>query len=372
MTRRRLAARLAAALGTAAAAARPRRSSPPRRPARPVRPVRRRPAGDLPTAARGAAGRRPRVRAAARSRWAAGHRGVDLRVRLGAEVRRPPSPGSSRSRASVGGRPRGDRDRRRRAPLERRAAGPVRRASATSSPAGDAARARSPPSGSHCAPARACTGACGSGTTTSTRCACCPAPDRWSCSRWLTRATGRRRRDAGAASRPGQARSASTRRRAQPDHRGGVHLRDAGLGDAEHAADLGEGHALVVVEDDDDALALAETLDRAGQQELGLGGLDRAGGVERALVAEGVAERDAAGAVVAAAEQLVERRDVDRRELGVDGAQVLDAASRGAGRPRPRSACGAASPRARRTRGRRSGPWCGPSAGPSPSRAARR
>jgi hypothetical protein len=42
-----------------------------------------------------------------------------------------------------------------------------------------------------------------------------------------------------------------------------VHLADPRLGDAEHLADLGQGQPLVVVQGDDDLLALAEPVDRA-------------------------------------------------------------------------------------------------------------
>jgi hypothetical protein len=56
----------------------------------------------------------------------------------------------------------------------------------------------------------------------------------------------------------------------------GVHLADAGLGDAQDLPDLGQGEALVVVEGDDDHLALAEPVDAAGQNALHL--LARGGG----------------------------------------------------------------------------------------------
>ena len=45
-----------------------------------------------------------------------------------------------------------------------------------------------------------------------------------------------------------------------------MHLRDPRLGHPEHPPDLGEGHALVVVEDQDDLLPLAEPLDGPGEQ----------------------------------------------------------------------------------------------------------
>ena len=71
-------------------------------------------------------------------------------------------------------------------------AGARRRRSVDARRGGQRGSARSSLDGSHCAPARACTGACGSGTTTSTRSACSPAPDRWSCSRSDTAATAGR------------------------------------------------------------------------------------------------------------------------------------------------------------------------------------
>src|SRR5665254_5537 len=49
-------------------------------------------------------------------------------------------------------------------------------------------------------------------------------------------------------------------RRAQSQHGGGVHLGDPGLGHPEHPADLRQGHALVVVEDQQELLALAQAL----------------------------------------------------------------------------------------------------------------
>ena len=52
--------------------------------------------------------------------------------------------------------------------------------------------------------------------------------------------------------------------RPQAQHRLGVQLRDAGLGHAEHLADLAERQVLVVVEGDHELLALGERGDRVG------------------------------------------------------------------------------------------------------------
>src|SRR4051812_9324490 len=53
---------------------------------------------------------------------------------------------------------------------------------------------------------------------------------------------------------------------AQLQHGFRVHLADPALGDAEHLADLGEGQTLVVVERDDDLLALGQRVDGAGEE----------------------------------------------------------------------------------------------------------
>jgi hypothetical protein len=71
-----------------------------------------------------------------------------------------------------------------------------------------------------------------------------------------------------------------------------VHLADAALGDAEHLADLGEGEALVVVERDDDLLALGQRVDRLGEQVLRLLGLERLDRVLGLGVLEGVDQRE--------------------------------------------------------------------------------
>src|SRR3954447_21628343 len=57
---------------------------------------------------------------------------------------------------------------------------------------------------------------------------------------------------------------------AQLEHGLRVHLADARLGDAEHLTDLGQREALVVVEGDDDLLALGQLVDRPGEQVLRL------------------------------------------------------------------------------------------------------
>jgi hypothetical protein len=48
---------------------------------------------------------------------------------------------------------------------------------------------------------------------------------------------------------------------AQVEHGLGVDLADPGLGDAEHSADLLQGQVLVVVEREDDLLALGQAVD---------------------------------------------------------------------------------------------------------------
>src|SRR5688500_7446361 len=57
---------------------------------------------------------------------------------------------------------------------------------------------------------------------------------------------------------------------AQLQHRFGVHLADAALRHAEHLADLRQRESLVVIEGDDDLLALGECVDRLGEQVLRL------------------------------------------------------------------------------------------------------
>src|SRR4051794_25449493 len=63
--------------------------------------------------------------------------------------------------------------------------------------------------------------------------------------------------------------------RLEPQDRLGVQLRDARLRDAEHLADLAQGQLLVVVERDDELLALGEARDRVGEQLLRLGLVER-------------------------------------------------------------------------------------------------
>ena len=86
--------------------------------------------------------------------------------------------------------------------------------------------------------------------------------------------------------------------RLEPEDRLRVELRDARLGDAEHLADLAEGQLLVVVERDDELLALGQARDRVGERLLLLRDREGALRVGSALVLDRVDERD----LVAAAE----------------------------------------------------------------------
>src|SRR5215211_9360140 len=86
----------------------------------------------------------------------------------------------------------------------------------------------------------------------------------------------------------------------------GVHLADAGLGDAQDLPDLGQGEALVVVEGDHDLLALAEPVDGPGQDALHLLGLEDGHRVLGALVLQGVDQAEPVAALGADREQLVE------------------------------------------------------------------
>src|SRR5690242_19777033 len=80
--------------------------------------------------------------------------------------------------------------------------------------------------------------------------------------------------------------------RLEPEDRLRVELRDARLGDTKHLADLAEGELLVVVEGDDELLALGEPSDRVGECFLLLGHRQRALRVGGALVLDRVDERD--------------------------------------------------------------------------------
>jgi hypothetical protein len=66
----------------------------------------------------------------------------------------------------------------------------------------------------------------------------------------------------------------------------------AGLGDAEHLADLAKGQLLVVVESDDELLALRQARDRLAERLFELGGAERRFRGGRVLVLDGVDERD--------------------------------------------------------------------------------
>src|SRR3954454_798824 len=76
--------------------------------------------------------------------------------------------------------------------------------------------------------------------------------------------------------------------RAQPQHGLGVQLRDARLGHVEHLADLAQGQVLVVVEGDDELLALGQAGDRVGHAVLELGLVHDLGRLGRLGVLEGV------------------------------------------------------------------------------------
>src|SRR3954451_13598670 len=74
----------------------------------------------------------------------------------------------------------------------------------------------------------------------------------------------------------------------QTEHRLGVQLRDARLGNAEHLADLAQGQVLVVIEGDDELLALGQAGDRVGHAVFELGLVHDLGRVARLGVLEGV------------------------------------------------------------------------------------
>ncbi len=78
----------------------------------------------------------------------------------------------------------------------------------------------------------------------------------------------------------------------QPHHGLGVQLRDARLGDAEHLADLAQGEVLVVVEGDDELLALGQRGDRLGEAVLDLAAGQRLLRVVGARVGDRVEQRD--------------------------------------------------------------------------------
>src|SRR5579884_62298 len=96
----------------------------------------------------------------------------------------------------------------------------------------------------------------------------------------------------------------------EPENRLRVELGDPRFGDPEHLADLPERQLLVVVERDDELLALREPRDRVGERLLLLGHRERALRVRGALVLDRVDERHLVAATRARdGPQLVERRD---------------------------------------------------------------
>ena len=100
---------------------------------------------------------------------------------------------------------------------------------------------------------------------------------------------------------------------------------DAGLGHAEHLADLAQRQVLVVVERHDELLALGQARDRVGHAVLHVGGVHDLRWVGRVGVLQRVEQRDLVAAGVRDAPQLVERGDgrvgdLDQRLLElVDG-----------------------------------------------------
>src|SRR5665213_1680967 len=79
---------------------------------------------------------------------------------------------------------------------------------------------------------------------------------------------------------------------AQPQHRLGVQLGDPRLGHAEDLADLTQGQVLVVVEGDDELLALGQGGDRIGDPIAQLGLVDEHLRIGRAPVGQRVEQRD--------------------------------------------------------------------------------
>src|SRR5215211_5577260 len=111
--------------------------------------------------------------------------------------------------------------------------------------------------------------------------------------------------------------------RAHPQHGLGVELRDARLGHAEHLADLAQGEVLVVVEGDDELLALGQARDRVGDAVVELGLVHDLGRVGRLGVLEGVEQRDLVTARVRHRPELVEGRDGRVRDLDQRVVEVL-------------------------------------------------
>src|SRR5215208_6174339 len=106
-------------------------------------------------------------------------------------------------------------------------------------------------------------------------------------------------------------------RRLEPQDGLGVKLRDARLGHAEHLADLAQRQVLVVVEGDDELLALGQARDRIREAVLHFRRVHRRRGVDRIRVLDRVEQRDLVAGGVRERPQLVERdhrRVADPRE----------------------------------------------------------
>src|SRR5215217_3719545 len=106
----------------------------------------------------------------------------------------------------------------------------------------------------------------------------------------------------------------------QPENGLGVELRDARLGHAEDLADLAQREVLVVVERDDELLALGQRRDRVGEPVLELRGVEQLLRVGRVGVVQRVEQRDLVAGGVRDRPQLVQRDhgrvgDLDERLL---------------------------------------------------------
>src|SRR3954469_957782 len=114
--------------------------------------------------------------------------------------------------------------------------------------------------------------------------------------------------------------------RPEAEHRLGVKLGNPRLGDAEDLADLPQREVLVVVERDDEALALGEGLDRVRETVLDLGRLRLGLGVDRIRVVNRVEHRDLAATALRVRErpQVVERQHRGVRDLEESAVELLD------------------------------------------------
>ncbi len=102
-----------------------------------------------------------------------------------------------------------------------------------------------------------------------------------------------------------------------------MQLGDARLGDAEHLADLAQGEVLVVVEGDDQLLALGQRGDRLGQAVLDLTAGQRLLRVLGARVGDRVEQRDLVAGGVRDGPELVERVDGGVGDLQQRGLQFV-------------------------------------------------